>query len=355
MSHPDEKPKLIVFDGCSDELPMPKRKRFEPISAFKFATLECCAWVIKNIIPEAELIVIYGPSQSGKTFLTLDLLMSVVRGLDWFGNKTTKGRVVYIGAESAYGVKKRLYAYASHHQISLEGLEFDVIPDCPDLLSPTDVQALVQQIGHCKVVVIDTFSRVIPGGSDSDGEDVGLAIAACQKLHELTKAVVILIHHTGHNQERARGWSGLKAAVDTEISIEALDNRQHVATITKQKDGEAGQRFGFTLDQIVLGQDEDGENITSCVVVPMDETPEKQTKDRPLGKWECKIKDAFEYYYKPTTNSFVAIEQVISRVVDTTPRDPNKKDKRRDYAFRALDTLVSKGIFEIRDKLIFKK
>lgn len=332
------------FDGCSDEPePAPvKRKRFEPIPAHKFATLEPAEWLVRDVLPLSELVVIFGPSQSGKTFLTLDILMAIAQGTDWFKNRTEKGRVVYIAAESARGVKKRIYAYAKHHNVDLTQIEFDIIPDCPNLLDTVDAKLLANMIGPGRVAVIDTFARSMAGGSENDGQDVGRAISACQAIHEKTKALVILIHHTGHTQDRARGWSGLKAAVDTEISVEALGNRQHVATITKQKDGDAGTRYGFELEQIHLGLDDLNQPITSCVVVPMDQPPEKHNKgDKGMGKWQRYALQAFSELYVPTTRSFVPVDQLITKTAEMgLAPDDGKDDRRRDSAKRAIEGLI---------------
>ena len=46
----------------------------------------------------------------------------------------------------------------------------------------------------------------------------------------------------------------------------------------KQKDGESGLEFHFNLQQKILGVDEDGDDITSCVVVATDERPSKGTQ-----------------------------------------------------------------------------
>src|SRR5690606_20260609 len=79
-------------------------------------------------------------------------------------------------------------------------------------------------------------------------------------------AMVILIHHSGKNALRgARGWSGLRAAADVEMEVLRADD-DRIISITKQKDGEEGQDYGFKLRVVPIGLDEDGDAITSCVV-----------------------------------------------------------------------------------------
>lgn len=344
------------FNECSPEDgEVRPRQRFQPIPAYQFATLDSARWIVKQVVPEGELIVIFGPSGCGKTFLTLDLLMSIAQGRDWFGHKANPGRVVYVGAESAFGVKKRLVAYAKRHAIDLATIPFDIIPDCPNLLNNIDGSLMAGMIGRARVVVIDTFSRVMPGGDEKEGKDMGRAIAECQKIHQATGALIVLVHHTGKNVDQgARGWSGLKGACDTEISVEATPEG-HVATITKQKDGEVGERYGFTLCQIELGIDEDGDPITSCVLEPMTEAPAKKEKENMGGKWQRFAWDVFLRLYKPTVGPFVNIDHLVSSMVDMAlPPQAGKPDRRHDSARRAVENLIHEGRLDRNGNMVTK-
>ena len=89
------------------------------------------------------------------------------------------------------------------------------------------------------------------------------------------------MHHSGKDETKgARGWSGIKGALDTELEVtRAEDDR--VLSVTKQKDGEEGQEYGFRLLEVPLWgeEDEDGDPITSCVVEP-NETGRSEIKKR---------------------------------------------------------------------------
>lgn len=90
----------------------------------------------------------------------------------------------------------------------------------------------------------------------------------------------MLIHHCGKNAAAgARGWSGVRAAVDTEIEItDSLAGR--CAEITKQRDLDTkGVRIGFRLEKVTLGLTKWKSPATSCVVVPAD-APKKQVSKR---------------------------------------------------------------------------
>jgi hypothetical protein len=96
---------------------------------------------------------------------------------------------------------------------------------------------------------------------------MGKIIDAAKRMQMLIGGVVILVHHSGKDASRGlRGHSSLHAALDAAIEV-TKNGQQRSWRVTKSKDG-SDDRFGtFNLEVVTLGVDEDGEKITSCVVV----------------------------------------------------------------------------------------
>jgi hypothetical protein len=242
--------------------------RFAVQNALAFSAGKPMGYIVKGILPEADLGVFYGESGSGKSFFTLDMVCAIVRGIPWRGRRVKQGRVVYIIAEGSGGFKNRVNAYVSRH--GLTELALDVITVAPNFLEKRDINdviAAIQASGEgCCLIVVDTWAQVTPGANENSGEDMGKALAHCRRLKQATGAMVLLIHHSGKDSTRgARGWSGLRAAADCEVSIERNEDAR-VATITKLKDGDDGLQFGFKLVTVPVGHDEDGDPVSSCVV-----------------------------------------------------------------------------------------
>jgi len=63
--------------------PSPAPNRFTVIPAPEFAADISLDWLIKGVMPKAELMVVYGESGSGKSFLALDFCAAIVRGVPW--------------------------------------------------------------------------------------------------------------------------------------------------------------------------------------------------------------------------------------------------------------------------------
>lgn len=129
------------------------------------------------------------------------------------------------------------------------------------------------------IVVLDTYAQVMIGGDENSAVDGGTAITHCKGIHRGSGAMVILIHHSGKDSTKgARGWSGLRAAADVEIEV-IRSNEHRAAKVTKLKDGEDGREYGFTLDPVMIGVDEDGEPITSCHLIHNENGAPKKAKE----------------------------------------------------------------------------
>lgn len=258
---------------AAPELAAKKRFSITPISVFSQGAP--MSWLVRGVIPRAEMGMVFGAGNSGKTFFTFDLVCAIARGVPWRGKRTQQGLCVYVVAEGASGFRSRARAYAKEQGIPLEGLGVGVIADAPNLTQATDmlyVDAALEAFGFPVLFVVDTLAASTPGANENSGEDMGVALAHCKGISRKTGAMVMLVHHTGKDTARgARGWSGWLPASDCVIEVEDTDGRK-TATVVKQKDGEKGQEYGFTLPTIQVGVDGDGEEVGSCYVV-VDDTP----------------------------------------------------------------------------------
>jgi stage III sporulation protein SpoIIIAA len=68
--------------------------RFPITSLAVSIMMEPGGWLIKNVLPDAGLIVLFGASGSGKTFVAIDLAYAIAMGIQWRGNRSKKGRVL---------------------------------------------------------------------------------------------------------------------------------------------------------------------------------------------------------------------------------------------------------------------
>lgn len=309
-------------------------ERFAVVDAAEFAQGEATPWLIKGVLPKADLGVIYGESGSGKSFFASDMAFALARGIEWRGRKTRKCRVVYVVAEGGGGFRKRLSAYQLHHGIDLKDVDFGVIHAAPDFLQGKDVVAVAKAIkawGGADLVILDTFAQVMPGANENAGEDVGKALRHCRQINRFLGAMVLLVHHSGKNASKgARGWSGLRAASDFEMEVLKTDSGR-MARVTKQKDGDEHGEWGFDLTVIPVGTDEDGDVVDSCVLSEAALPAPKAKAEKPLfggGREQLLLTVVGEFALAQSAG--IEVDAVLDEcVARTLPPENGRKDSRR--------------------------
>ena len=344
-SAPDEKGQTEIQQESAPD-------RFKVIPAPEFAANVSLNWLIKGVMPKAELAVIYGESGSGKSFLALDLCAAIVRGVSWRDRTVSAGRIVYVCAEGASGFKQRLRAYA--HQNAVELKEFGVVGEAPNMLDEADAGAITHaicQFGKTELVVIDSLSATMPGGDENTGRDLGKVVDHCRFIHRKTGALIVLIHHSGKDASKgARGWSGLRAAADAEIEITRNGDFRSMM-ITKMKDGNDGKAWSFKLQTVVLGVDSDGDEITSCIIEHIDTAPLPRATVTPQGMYGKNALRAARRLMK--SGDAIDMDELVKEAANKLPRGDKKRDTRRQQTIRAIQQLVVDGfLFLHNDNMI---
>lgn len=226
-------------------------------------------WIVKGLIPKTGLAALYGPSSSGKSFLLLDMALTIATGeAFWFGRRICAVPITYICLEGELGFGKRVKAWFTYTNKALpKSIRFITQPF--NLLTD-DVNELFQALvlaGHTGgMIILDTLNRAAPGADENSPVDMGKIISSSSKLQRLTGGMVLLAHHTGKDEtKKMRGHTSLPAALDGAIEVMKTGvGRQW--TVAKSKDDKDGDTYPFKLEVVPLGVDEDGDAITSCVV-----------------------------------------------------------------------------------------
>lgn len=339
-------PELVAAEAEVRAATVQREDRFRLKDTTEFVVRQKASWIVKGLVPNATLGVIYGASGSGKSFFVLDLMAAVARAVQWRDRRVTGARVCWVAAEGQEDMRKRVQAYCLHQGLAPSDLPMEFIDEAPNFLEAADIKAVIKQMrakGRFDVVVVDTLAQVMAGGNENSGEDMGKVLAYCREITRLTGAMVILIHHSGKDESRgARGWSGLRAAADFEFEIIRADE-DRVATVTKMKGGADGMEYGFRLESITVGLDEDGDAETTCVVVSTDSTKASVAVARgPKGDNRKlvveKAMDLTALTGGVTTNELVAV------LWEQYPRgDADKRDQRKNNVGRDIKKLVEEG------------
>jgi hypothetical protein len=225
--------------------------------------------LVRGWLTEGGLSVLYGPSNSGKTFVGLSVAAHVAAGEDWFGQPVQQGRVLYAALEGGKSFENRIAAIRQHLPALCQTRGLTYASASLDLFSNEGMTAFCDALPSedFALIVVDTLARAMAGADENAARDMGQFVGSLDRLREVTGAHVLVVHHSGKNSDAgARGSSALRAAVDTELALSAEGELR----ATKQRDMAAAPALYIDLHEVSFGENKDGELVTSAVAVATD-------------------------------------------------------------------------------------
>lgn len=245
--------------------------------------------LVEGLITIGSSVVVYGDSNSGKTFWALSVATAIATGSDCYGRKTDAGLVIYLASEAPSSIRSRMQAIKKYHQCDLGNLVMVPVP--MNFYSgdqdARDVIELVKAVEHMKgkpvrLIIGDTLARMSAGANENSGEDMGPVMARFDQVAAASGAALMIIHHNGKDAAKgARGWSGIRAHIDTEIEVVEKDGVRSV-TVTKQRElPSKGETIYFKLDVVDMGSTKFGKAATTCVAVPDNDASAQKPHKKP--------------------------------------------------------------------------
>ena len=270
-------PEQNTTETDTQEEIQPQRKGFL-IEAWDDIKDEPVDWLIEGVIPKKAFVALYAPPASFKSFVALDIAECIATTRPFLGKEVKQqGAVLYIAGEGHGGIGARIKALKLHHNTP-QGAQIYFLRKQVNLRSSQqDIQDLVQAIDEIQAVqgiqfqliVIDTLARAFGGGNENASEDMGAFITAAGTLQGRYECALLVVHHAGKDATKGlRGHSSLLGAVDTELEIIRIEDApKGILHISKQKDGEDGQRMGFQMVTVDIGTSALGfEEVTSLAL-----------------------------------------------------------------------------------------
>jgi AAA domain len=245
-------------------------------------------YLVHGLFPRGGLVVVWGPPKCGKSFWTMDVMLHIALGWVYRGRRVQQGPIVYCAFEGQAGYGKRAEAFrqrflaesASPVPFYLVAAPMNFIADHGELIGAIRLHLRSDNpVG----VVLDTLNRSLVG-SENDDEDIGAYIKAADAVRTAFNCMVVIVHHCGVEGTRPRGHTSLGGALDAQIAARRDAGGNVVAEVEWMKDGEEGNTVASRLEVVDVGLDDDGQPITSCVVVPIDEPTSSSSAEPRLTK-----------------------------------------------------------------------
>jgi hypothetical protein len=312
-------------------------------------------WLVKPYLDKCSLAMCYGQSGTFKSFLAIDMGLSIASGTNWHGNPVAPGTVFYICGEGQKGIARRLRAWELHHGICLDNVPFFVSNRPAQFLNEESAIAVVaavdelrDQHGNPVLIIIDTLNRNFGPGDESNTSDMTIFVNTIDSLLRFPYAcTTLIIHHTGHKeQHRARGAYALHAALDWEYVAIRHETILELINV-KAKDVENLPSVYLKPEKIILDWLEDDRSAMTSLVLTS--TTDKIKKNKPLTKMNKVAYDILLEGIKNNGGKSIHTDVWRTAAYQAGISKSDKPDTKQKAFARARDYLQKEGLVEVKD------
>ena len=294
-------------------------------------------WLIKDHMEQNSIGMLFGAPASAKSFIAMDIAFCIAAGIDWNGNPTEQGKVVYLAGEGFSGMGKRFKALAEKYQANTNEVYFSDLPaSFSDKENTIKVhEGIASVCPNPALIIIDTLHRNFGVGDENSAKDFGVFLYHITALMKGSGCAILIVHHSGHGDaDRGRGSSSIKAAMDVEYKITKAGEVVTMAC-TKAKEFEEPQSMSFNLvsQSIPSWLDDAGNPVKSAILV-------STTYSAPVGtasltQRESQILQALNDAI--ATNGKSASSELAAKYPELTGRNYIHESGWRAEAYIALD------------------
>ncbi len=176
---------LRLLPALSNEeipLDLPAERSWSIVAAKDLKNLPPLKWIIPGEIPEQALVVIFGESGAGKSFVGLDYALRVAQ------DRT----VVYIPTEGEWGYAKRVAAWCAHHHKEEGNLLF--IFGAISFFDREAFELLMADLTAIRptLLIVDTLAMAMAGGDENSSRDMGIILKACRRIQRTLNTTVMM-------------------------------------------------------------------------------------------------------------------------------------------------------------------
>lgn len=243
--------------------------------------------LVKGLLPKEGVAFIGGQSGAGKTFLVCHLAACLAARQPFFGRQVKERVGVAILAAEGAGTLPLRLKVAGEEIAGDEPLPIAFLPSVPNLMDAKEVERLGQRLRALSramlehdgvrlgTVIVDTVAAAFEMQDEDSNAEAARAIRRLKTLGDALSVLVIGVHHFGKDPTTGlRGASAWRAGADTVLSVLAERNqitgevKSRELALAKSRVGEEGPVSPFTLRFVRLGEDEDGDDVGACIVIP---------------------------------------------------------------------------------------
>lgn len=235
------------------------RPRYRWLRGAEIDQIRMPRWLIRGHMALGAVTVVWGPSESGKTLLLIDIAERVAQ----------HHPVIYVAAEDAAGLRARMRAWEIHHKVARGAII--VQPEALPLSSDAAVDAFIAQALPVapRLVVLDTLNLCITGLDENSNSEMGAVAARLVRIAERLDCHVAVLHHPTKDGAGMRGASAILNNTSAVWHIERGGDDLITMRQTRNKQGGRRDDRFFRIREIPVDVvDDQGQPLTSVLVLP---------------------------------------------------------------------------------------
>lgn len=219
-------------------------------------------WLIEDILPQRGSTLLYGPTNVGKSLVTLDWAFRLASGWSWMGKAIKQSSVLYVYAEGGHDLQLRYQAWVEgydHQQpvALLDNLHFIGLDEeiklrwNPDAEEPPEgVRKLYATVDPNRpnarkydVIIFDPAQEVWRGMDGNSDQHVAMAWRIVKDIQREHDAASVIVHHARKDGDTFRGATTWLDLADTGFLVTEDDYGLVTVANTKNRYSEKGHGF----------------------------------------------------------------------------------------------------------------
>jgi len=254
-SHPDPVATVLPQEPPGDDAAR-KDPLFPHFTLAEGLQLPPAEYLVYGAIERGDIGMIYGDAAAGKTYLAIDLAISMAAGVSWMGqwevNKPRK--ILYFIAEGRRKFFRRVLAavngmgqrgYDTGEVYKLVNQNLTIVPEVPQLFNREAQRHAAQYIAQWQdmdrppvdLFFVDTLHRASVGAEENSSNDAGIVVDAVTGMQNVMDCAGVVVHHS-NKTGGYRGSTAYRGNVDFVFKVEGVHREPRTLTVDKLRDGE---------------------------------------------------------------------------------------------------------------------
>lgn len=162
------------------------------------------------------LFILAGALKVGKSWLALDMALSIAKGEKLLGRETKRGTALYLCLEDSYTrIQNRLFELTSEPS---ENLHFAIMAGTLGGDLEKQIEQFKSQHTDLKIIIIDTLQKIRSGDETNYASDYK-ELSVVKNLADKLRIAILLVHHTRKCRDNdpfnmISGTTGISGCVD---------------------------------------------------------------------------------------------------------------------------------------------